>query len=61
MEDQKVTGLAYTTCSICGKKYFRPPGTIYKLTIDGKLLNCCSYHCFNEAKKLKSNHTRGKI
>ena len=53
--DDAVVGLAYTTCGVCGKKYIKPPGSIYKISLHGKVINCCSYHCYNIALARKDN------
>lgn len=53
--DDVVLGLSYTTCSICGRKYIKPPGSIYKILLNGKRINCCSYHCYNIALARKDN------
>ena len=53
--DDAVVGLSYTTCGICGRKYIKPPGSIYKISLCGKVINCCSYHCYNIALARKEN------
>lgn len=38
-------------CPVCGKKFFKPPESIYKYRDKGRLKYVCSYTCW--VKKLK--------
>ena len=43
----------YTICAMCGKQYIKSPGSIYKVIYKGRINQCCSYSCYQKAKKLK--------
>ena len=44
-----------TTCAICGKQFVKAPLSIYKVTYNGRINQCCSYSCYQKAKKLKED------
>lgn len=43
----------FTVCSMCGKEYIKQPGSIYKVIYKDRINQCCSYSCYQKAKKLK--------
>lgn len=43
----------YTVCAMCGRDYIKRPGSIYKVIYKGRVNQCCSYSCYQKAKKLK--------
>lgn len=43
----------YTTCAICGKKFLKSPGSIYRVLFAGQSCQCCSYTCYLQAKRTK--------
>lgn len=45
------------TCPICGREFLPAPMTIYKVKTHRKTFNCCSYTCWEEAKKRKQAGT----
>lgn len=42
-------------CALCGKKFIRHVGHMYKVSVRGKIYNLCSYTCYNKAKERKDN------
>lgn len=38
---------------MCGKEYIKQPGSIYKVIYKDRINQCCSYSCYQKAKKLK--------
>lgn len=58
LEKHKTKG--FHVCGLCHKEFIRQPGTIYKMTIDGKLYNFCSYTCHREVQKWKESTKHGK-
>lgn len=43
-------------CGICGKKFYKVYCSIYSVQFGGKSYNCCSYTCYQAAKKVKESH-----
>ena len=43
----------YTVCAMCGNKFIKRPDHIYKVKYKGQTNQCCSYSCYQKAKKLK--------
>lgn len=43
----------YTVCAMCGKKFIKQVGHIYKVMYKGQTNQCCSYTCYQKALKLK--------
>ena len=46
----------HTVCAMCGKKFIKHPGHIYKVVYKGKTNQCCSYTCYNKAKAVKEDN-----
>lgn len=44
----------YTVCCICGKNFIKSVSSIYNVEFAGRINHCCSYTCYQEAKKFKS-------
>ena len=44
-------------CPICGKGFIKPQSNLYRLKIDGKMVDYCSYTCHNKAK---AKYNKGK-
>ena len=38
-------------CPICGKRFRKPPSSVYKRQLHGKLWEMCSYTCYNKFKE----------
>lgn len=45
----------YTICSMCGKQFIKPVGSIYHVDFAGRINQCCSYKCYEKAKDLKAS------
>lgn len=45
----------YTICAMCGKKFIKPVGSIYHVSFAYRQNQCCSYTCYQKAKKLKES------
>lgn len=45
-----------TTCAMCGNQFIMHPGHIYKVRFAGKEHPCCSYPCYQTAKKVKEDN-----
>lgn len=43
-------------CGICGKKFYKVYCSIYSVEFGGKTYNCCSYTCYQLAKKVKEEN-----
>ena len=43
----------FTTCQMCGNKFIKRPGSIYKLNFAGKVYHFCTYSCYKAAKECK--------
>ena len=47
--------MKFTTCQMCGKQYFKRPGSIYNLIFAGKRYNFCCHRCYRQAQKCKEH------
>lgn len=50
--------LKFTTCAMCGKQFIKQPGHMYKVEFAGKQNVCCSYTCYQNAKKVKAENNQ---
>ena len=46
----------YTVCSMCGKKFIKQVGHIFHVSFAGVQNQCCSYTCYEKAKKVKAEN-----
>lgn len=46
----------YTICGICGEKFIKPVGSIYRVKFANRMCNCCSYKCYRIAKEVKDSN-----
>ncbi len=55
MAEKIYTPFHFKECCICGKKFIKIPGSIYKLVFAGRVVHCCSYTCYSKAKEIKES------
>ena len=37
-------------CPVCGKMFIKPQANLYRLKINGKVVDYCSYTCYSKEK-----------
>lgn len=47
--------MKFSVCQMCGKEYFKRPGSIYHITFAGKVYNFCCHSCYRLAEQCKDH------
>lgn len=48
----------FTVCAMCGKRFIKCVGHMYHVTFAGVQNQCCSYTCYEKAKKVKAEYSQ---
>ena len=46
----------FDVCAICGKQFWKPASSLYKVKFAGKTYKCCYYKCYRIAQQTKEQN-----
>lgn len=61
MKNNYICGIKEEPCKLCKKMFLHTTEHIYKLTVNSRVLNFCSWTCYRKYQKMIANKCEYKV